>query len=186
MTHNLIQPYTIENTSEIIKQEQSDRHANDIHLITNTVDEIDKSTDFDATDDFNSVKLEQDDFDNNSDEIPLSNMMKKSKKRKRKHKNSIYSDNMSIKDENIGDISDVAMDFDNLIDDNNLAKAYDIEMILLTKEQQIEEVLNRKNSLNYKNSVFKCDKCFKGFMTDVTYRRHMVRHDPVREFYFLQ
>lgn len=88
-----------------------------------------------------------------------------------------------IKDENSMDhIDDVAMEFDNfdsLIDDHNFDKGSDIEMIVLTKEQQIEEVLCRKNSLNYKNSVFKCDKCFKGFMTDVTYRKHMVRHDPV-------
>lgn len=172
--------------------EQPDNLDNNITNINNTVDDIDRSTDrdvkIDDTDDINSIKVEQDDFDSNSDEIPLSNMMNKCKKRKRKHKNSIDLENITIKDENnMDDVSDVPVEsdnFDNLIDDDNFDKGDDIEMILLTKEQQIEEVLCRKNSLNYKNSVFKCDKCFKGFMTDVTYRKHMVRHDPVSVHYF--
>lgn len=184
-THNLILPYSIKNASQIIKQEPSDQHDNNINNITN-VDNVDDE--IDRTVNLNSIKLEQDDFDINSDEMPLLIEMKKSKKRKRKHENSIDMDNVTIKDENnIGDISDVPLEFDNLdssIDDDNFDKAGDIEMIVLTKEQQIEEVLCRKNSLNYKNSVFKCDKCFKGFMTDVTYRKHMVRHDPVSFSHF--
>ncbi|XP_026325466.1 zinc finger protein 782-like [Hyposmocoma kahamanoa] len=167
-THNLIQPYTsivyndLINISRIVKQEQSDESDNNITDINNVDDDIEKSPKLDdrldGIDNINTVKLEQDNFDSNSDEIPLSNMMKKSKKRKRKCKNSIDLENMKIKDENnIEDIGDVPMEFDNfdnLIDDDNFDKGSDIEMIVLTKEQQIEEVLCRKNSLNYKNSVF--------------------------------
>ncbi|CAB3252254.1 unnamed protein product [Arctia plantaginis] len=54
----------------------------------------------------------------------------------------------------------------------------DIEVIVLSKEQQIEEILARKTSYNYNNSFYKCELCYKGFMTDSTYKNHMSRHDP--------
>lgn len=54
----------------------------------------------------------------------------------------------------------------------------DVEVIFLTKDQQLEEVLARKDSVNYQNSYYKCDLCYKGFMTDATFKNHMVRHDP--------
>lgn len=55
----------------------------------------------------------------------------------------------------------------------------DMEIIILTKQQQIDEVQKRKISYNYQNSFYKCDKCFKGFTTVSTYKNHMTRHDPV-------
>ncbi|CAB3234706.1 unnamed protein product [Arctia plantaginis] len=54
----------------------------------------------------------------------------------------------------------------------------DIEVVVLSKEQQIEEILARKTSYNYNNSFYKCELCYKGFMTDSTYKNHMSRHDP--------
>ncbi|KAL4719939.1 hypothetical protein ACJJTC_012079, partial [Scirpophaga incertulas] len=48
----------------------------------------------------------------------------------------------------------------------------------LMKEQQLEEVQARKLSTNYRLSVYKCDKCFRGFMTNNTYKNHLVKHDP--------
>ncbi|XP_037303615.1 zinc finger protein 79 isoform X2 [Manduca sexta] len=57
-------------------------------------------------------------------------------------------------------------------------QSVNIECITLTKEEQIAEVLARKNSVNYQNSLYKCDKCYKGFITDVTFKNHMFRHDP--------
>ncbi|KAL0809110.1 hypothetical protein ABMA28_012734 [Loxostege sticticalis] len=54
----------------------------------------------------------------------------------------------------------------------------EVDEMILTKEEQIEEVQSRKTSMNYLNSFYKCKKCYKGFITDATYKNHMIRHDP--------
>ncbi|XP_045783428.1 uncharacterized protein LOC123879646 [Maniola jurtina] len=46
----------------------------------------------------------------------------------------------------------------------------------LTLEEQIAEIDKRKESSNYKNSGFQCDVCYKGFITEITYTRHMKKH----------
>ncbi|GBP46286.1 Zinc finger protein 680 [Eumeta japonica] len=51
------------------------------------------------------------------------------------------------------------------------------DIIILSKEQQLEELESRKNSLNYLNSPYKCNKCYKGFLEDITFKNHMVRHE---------
>ncbi|CAG9577706.1 unnamed protein product [Danaus chrysippus] len=56
----------------------------------------------------------------------------------------------------------------------------DVEIVLLSKAEQIQEIEKRKTSSNYINSYYKCEKCFKGFITEPTYRNHMVCHDPER------
>lgn len=58
-----------------------------------------------------------------------------------------------------------------------------IEIIVLSKEQQIEEILARKKTYNYMSSFYKCELCYKGFMKDSTYKNHMIRHDPVSFFF---
>ncbi|XP_072947057.1 uncharacterized protein [Epargyreus clarus] len=62
--------------------------------------------------------------------------------------------------------------------DSNEFHLKDVEIVHLTKEEQLEEIEARKTSFNYLNSAYKCDKCYKGFITDATYRNHMQRHDP--------
>ncbi|CAH0602471.1 unnamed protein product [Chrysodeixis includens] len=54
----------------------------------------------------------------------------------------------------------------------------EFEVIILTKEEQLQEILSRKESYNYLHSFYKCELCYKGFIQDVTYRNHMRRHDP--------
>ncbi|XP_060808364.1 zinc finger protein 708 [Amyelois transitella] len=46
----------------------------------------------------------------------------------------------------------------------------------LTFEEQVAEILKRRESANYKNSVFKCAECFKGFLDEEAYNSHMTRH----------
>lgn len=62
-------------------------------------------------------------------------------------------------------------------------KYLEMEVILISKEEQIKEIQSRKTSMNYKNSFYKCEKCFKGFISVATYNNHMIRHDPVSNSY---
>ncbi|GBP38940.1 Zinc finger protein 808 [Eumeta japonica] len=52
--------------------------------------------------------------------------------------------------------------------------------VLLTPEEAQKEVLSRKETPNYMYSEFKCDLCFRGFESKVTYHNHMKKHSPVR------
>nr|XP_034838865.1 zinc finger protein 337-like [Maniola hyperantus] len=51
-----------------------------------------------------------------------------------------------------------------------------LETIKLTLEEQIEEINKRKETSNYKNSSFQCDVCYRGFISEITYTRHMEKH----------
>lgn len=55
----------------------------------------------------------------------------------------------------------------------------DIDVIFLSKEEQMKEIEDRKSSYNYISSYYKCEYCYKGFITEATYKNHMARHDPV-------
>ncbi|PZC71450.1 hypothetical protein B5X24_HaOG213372 [Helicoverpa armigera] len=46
----------------------------------------------------------------------------------------------------------------------------------LTIEEQIAEILKRRDSANYKNAIYKCTACFKGFLDEDAYNSHMTRH----------
>ncbi|XP_069364225.1 zinc finger protein 184-like [Maniola hyperantus] len=50
------------------------------------------------------------------------------------------------------------------------------ETTKLTLEEQIEEINKRKETSNYKNSSFQCDVCYRGFISETTYTRHMEKH----------
>lgn len=53
------------------------------------------------------------------------------------------------------------------------------KVVLLTPEEAMKEVLLRKESSNYKNCSFKCEFCFRGFETEITFDKHMKKHSPV-------
>ncbi|KAF9407546.1 hypothetical protein HW555_012469 [Spodoptera exigua] len=106
-----------------------------------------------------------------SDEEPLANKVKKNKK---------YEDN-SVVNEIEANCDDDRSDFDVPLDTQdckNDVSDFDIELKCLTKEEQYNELLARKSSQNYINSFYKCELCFKGFLQDETYKKHMIRHDP--------
>ncbi|XP_013162618.1 PREDICTED: zinc finger protein 737-like [Papilio xuthus] len=46
----------------------------------------------------------------------------------------------------------------------------------LSFDEQIAEIEKRRDSSNYKNSVFKCTACYKGFLDEDAYNSHMTRH----------
>ncbi|CAH0404190.1 unnamed protein product [Chilo suppressalis] len=51
-------------------------------------------------------------------------------------------------------------------------KEFSMEVKILTKEEQLQFVQARKSSSNYLNSKFRCDHCFKGFMSSEKFRNH--------------
>ncbi|KAJ2941854.1 hypothetical protein O0L34_g10669 [Tuta absoluta] len=63
-------------------------------------------------------------------------------------------------------------------DYENFAKDHDVEIVFLTREEQIAEVVARKESDNYKNSRFKCEECYKGFSSEAAFQNHRAIHDP--------
>lgn len=109
------------------------------------------------------------DFKNDSDNEPLSTKVSERKIKKK-----------TKKDKDIGLKSEIVpLPCESNVESVENCENSDFELILLTKDQQLEEVLARKNSSNYQNSLYKCEYCYKGFMTEVTFQNHMVRHDLV-------
>ncbi|XP_063836047.1 zinc finger protein 2-like [Ostrinia nubilalis] len=49
-------------------------------------------------------------------------------------------------------------------------------IIDLTYEEQVAEIEKRQESSNFKNAVFKCMECYKGFLDEDAYNSHMLRH----------
>ncbi|KOB66618.1 Krueppel c2h2-type zinc finger protein, partial [Operophtera brumata] len=128
------------------------------------------------------------DFKHDSDEEPLSKKVKERKSKKKSKKEKHTESNTDPKSEIIEPSSqesneDITLSVANGESNDSIKVSVtsndcnDFELVLLTKEQQMEEVLSRKESSNYQNSVYKCEYCFKGFMTELTFKNHMVRHD---------
>ncbi|KAM3955255.1 uncharacterized protein ACR2FA_010860 [Aphomia sociella] len=56
----------------------------------------------------------------------------------------------------------------------------DAREILLTKEEQLQELMERSKTLNYLNSPYKCNLCYKGFVDLRAYDNHKEKHDERR------
>ncbi|VVD02534.1 unnamed protein product [Leptidea sinapis] len=48
--------------------------------------------------------------------------------------------------------------------------------IVLTREEQLQEMERRSRSLNYLNSPYKCGLCYRGFVDPQAYSNHEGRH----------
>lgn len=59
------------------------------------------------------------------------------------------------------------------------AKTYNVDIVYMTKEQHIAEIQARQETNKYKNSLFKCNECYRGFMLEKAFQNHMAIHDPV-------
>ncbi|XP_050677369.1 uncharacterized protein LOC126974036 [Leptidea sinapis] len=51
-----------------------------------------------------------------------------------------------------------------------------IKVTKLSLEEQIADIEKRKDSKNFKCSLYKCMECFKGFLDERTYSTHMTKH----------
>ncbi|XP_061727246.1 zinc finger protein 626-like isoform X2 [Cydia pomonella] len=59
-------------------------------------------------------------------------------------------------------------------------KKYDFQVQCLTEKEMEKEMEKRKESDKYLKGEYKCELCYKGFLTSVTYENHMKTHDPAR------
>ncbi|CAG5001848.1 unnamed protein product [Parnassius apollo] len=62
-------------------------------------------------------------------------------------------------------------------DDNDIDIEAIANEIILTVEEQRQEILDRASSENYLNAMYKCEKCYKGFVHPRAFSNHMNRHD---------
>lgn len=59
-------------------------------------------------------------------------------------------------------------------------KDYNVDAIILSPKEQLEDVLSRKLSSNYLHSPYKCELCYKGVMDEDSLKKHVLyQHDPV-------
>ncbi|XP_064076173.1 zinc finger protein ZFP2-like [Vanessa tameamea] len=55
----------------------------------------------------------------------------------------------------------------------------DAQELILDEEQQLDEMFQRSKSLNYLNSPYKCDLCYKGFLDPIAFDKHKEKHDEI-------
>ncbi|XP_063392084.1 uncharacterized protein LOC134677546 [Cydia fagiglandana] len=53
---------------------------------------------------------------------------------------------------------------------------YNVKIVTLSKEEQLEEIASRKKSKKYS---YQCEACGKGFNMELAYNNHIIRHNPV-------
>nr|XP_049695825.1 zinc finger protein 501 [Helicoverpa armigera] len=64
---------------------------------------------------------------------------------------------------------------------DDFEKSFNVEIVILSREQQFKDVLERKNSTNYLQSPYKCENCYKGYMSEDILKKHMLsQHDKSR------
>ncbi|XP_063391803.1 zinc finger protein 208-like [Cydia fagiglandana] len=64
-------------------------------------------------------------------------------------------------------------------DIEEFVKKHNFEIQYLTEEEMAEDMERRKMSDRYKHCKFKCNLCYKGFLTTTTFDNHMKKdHDP--------
>lgn len=57
------------------------------------------------------------------------------------------------------------------------------KITILSHEEQLAEILKRKDTESFKNSPYKCMKCYKVFCSVLTYETHMERHTDVSDIH---
>ncbi|XP_063630813.1 zinc finger protein 721-like [Cydia splendana] len=65
-----------------------------------------------------------------------------------------------------------------LFDFDKFEKTHAVQIVTLSKEEQLEEIASRKKSRNYLESRFRCEDCGKGFDAEAAYNNHLLRHSP--------
>ncbi|CAH4033297.1 unnamed protein product [Pieris brassicae] len=61
--------------------------------------------------------------------------------------------------------------------DYKVLKRVNAQEFILTTEEQRQEMDQRAKSINYLNSPYKCDLCYRGFIDPIAYGKHRQKHD---------
>ncbi|XP_063631044.1 zinc finger protein 883-like [Cydia splendana] len=56
---------------------------------------------------------------------------------------------------------------------------YNISIVKVSEEEQLKDMEARKQSANYARALLRCEKCFKGFLSEATFENHQKVHDPI-------
>lgn len=59
----------------------------------------------------------------------------------------------------------------------------DAHEIILSKDEQVANLMARSKTLNYILSPYKCELCYKGFVDTKAYENHKMKHDEVIVFH---
>ncbi|XP_063631282.1 zinc finger protein ZFP2-like [Cydia splendana] len=59
-------------------------------------------------------------------------------------------------------------------------KKYNFQVQNLTEDEMAKDMEERKKSDNYLNGMYKCELCYKGFLTHTSYNNHLKSHDVTR------
>ncbi|XP_061727234.1 zinc finger protein 225-like isoform X2 [Cydia pomonella] len=152
-----------------VKKEESD--------IDNFIPESDElKIEYEIKDKLECIDNDGDFSDDNTEQIFVAtNPVRDVKVRKgRKKKTKIEEKRVKKKIKKRTSDNDYLPDFDFA----KFESSYSVEIIALTKEQQLEEIRARKQSANYQYAAYKCEECGKGFMANDAYNNHKIRHSP--------
>ncbi|XP_063545040.1 oocyte zinc finger protein XlCOF6-like [Cydia strobilella] len=149
--------YQHQEPEPIIKDEIESKHEDLVKYedLDNNLD-VDDNIDYDADEDY-------------KDEVEV-----KKRKRKRKVEKEVTREKKKLpKEKKIKKMFECEADFP------AFEAKYNMEIVVLTMEQQLENMAARKNSSNFINSPYKCQLCFKGFSSEATFKNHNLKHhDP--------
>ncbi|XP_041983469.1 zinc finger protein 699-like [Aricia agestis] len=110
--------------------------------------------------------------------------VKKTRKKKKKSEDfKIEPDSSSIEIDNPGNADadyESDRDQDNHIEmeEESVEDLKKAKVIILSADEQFQELEARKTSANYTKSKYQCHRCFRGFISETTFNNHLMKHDP--------
>ncbi|XP_048002543.1 zinc finger protein 852-like [Leguminivora glycinivorella] len=64
-----------------------------------------------------------------------------------------------------------------VMDVEELRTTWNVDVKILTHEQQLAEIAERRDSAEYRQAQYPCDPCGRYFQVEKAYRNHMLKHD---------
>ncbi|XP_048002622.1 zinc finger protein 845-like isoform X2 [Leguminivora glycinivorella] len=124
-------------------------------------------------------------FDDEIDDVSTvdSDESYKCKKTRKQRKSVVKKETRDLKCDKIKRVKEVVRKNEKKMtksasDDSAVESAYAVQIVHLSKEEQLEEIAARKKSRNYLESHYRCDDCGKGYDSETAFNNHLVRHSP--------
>ncbi|XP_048002542.1 zinc finger protein 502-like isoform X2 [Leguminivora glycinivorella] len=68
-------------------------------------------------------------------------------------------------------------DFLPTVDEEELRRTFNVDVKILTHEEQLAEIAERRDTAEYRQAQYPCDPCGRYFTLEKAYKRHMLKHD---------